>query len=377
MTSGRESTQRTEHTPHGVRQLAGALAAALLVASAACAAPSASPAGSAPAAPAAPAAQPTAAPAASAPAPAPPPAPLRVVANWTQPTGAMSGFWIAQEAGLNREQGLDLELLNVPNTSRVLQTMAAGEMHLSPLDPATTIRASLGGLDAVLLFAQTNRLVFGVYAQPAIQDPQELRGKVLGTTRIGASANTALTVALKRWGIVPDRDVAVRQLGETPAIYAALQSGQIDAAPLGLPIDRAMLPAQRELINLATDGPEFASIAVGGLRTWINANEEAVRRFGRAYALAIQRLKNDKAFAFEVCRKYLQTDDTARLEDVYALFSQTLPSVPYVTDEAMANALADLVDEEPQLAGRQGSEWVDSRFVREMEQAGLFQGVGR
>jgi NitT/TauT family transport system substrate-binding protein len=289
----------------------------------------------------------------------------------------MSGFWIAQEAGLNREQGLDLELLNIPNTSRVLQTMAAGEMHLSPLDPATTIRASLGGLDAVLLYAQTNRLVFGVYAQSSIQDPQDLRGKVLGTTRVGASANTALSVALKRWGLVPDRDVALRQLGETPAIYAAMQAGQIDAAPFGLPVDRALLPTQRELINLAADGPEYASIAVGGLRAWINGNEEAVRRFGRAYVLAIQRLKSDKAFAFEVYRKYLQTDDVARLEAVYALFSQALPSVPYVTDEAMANALADLVEEEPQIAGRQGSEWVDSRFVREMEQAGLFQAAGR
>jgi ABC-type nitrate/sulfonate/bicarbonate transport system substrate-binding protein len=284
----------------------------------------------------------------------------------------MSGFWIAQEAGINREQGLDVELLNIPNTSRVLQTMAAGEMNLSPLDPATTIRASLGGLDAVLLYAQTNRLVFGVYAQPAVQDPQELRGKVLGTTRVGASANTALLVALKRWGLVPDRDVALRQLGEVPAIYAAMQTGQIDAAPFGLPVDRALLPTQRELINLATDGPEYASIAVGGLRAWINANEEAVRRFGRAYVLAIQRFKSDKAYTLEVYRKYLGTDDPTRLEEVYALFSRTLPSVPYVTDEAMAQALADLVEEEPQLAGRQGSEWVDSRFVREMEQEGFF-----
>ena len=37
----------------------------------------------------------------------------------------------------------------------------------------------------------------------------------------------------------------------------------------------------------------------------------------------------------------------------------------------MARALADLVAEEPQLAGRQPSEWVDSRFVRELESKGL------
>ncbi len=348
------------------RRFVGALMAALLATGLACAPQAAIPSASAPAAPRSDGAAPADAPATA------PPAPLRVVANWTQPTGAMTGFWVAQEAGINREQGLDLELLNIANTSRVLQTMAAGEMNLSPLDPATTIRASLGGLDAVLLYAQTNRLVFGVYAQPSIQGPQDLRGRVLGTTRVGASANTALLVALKRWGLVPDRDVALRQLGETQAIYAAMQAGQIDAAPFGLPVDRALLPTQRELINLATDGPEYASIAVGGLRAWINENEEAVRRFGRAYVLAVQRFKRDKAYTLEVYRKYLGTDDPTRLEEVYALFSRTLPTAPYVTDEAMDQALADLVEEEPQLAGRHGSEWVDSRFVRELEQEGLF-----
>src|SRR5207248_5112319 len=115
-------------------------------------------------------------------------------------TGAMSGIWIAQEAGLFREQGLDVELVNIPNTSRVLQTMAAGEVNLSPLDPATSMQASVGGLDVVLLFGQTNRLVFGVYGQSYIQDPQDLRGKVLATTRVGASSHTATRVALEKWG---------------------------------------------------------------------------------------------------------------------------------------------------------------------------------
>jgi NitT/TauT family transport system substrate-binding protein len=294
-----------------------------------------------------------------------------VVANWTQPSGSMSGIWIAQEAGLFREQGLDVEMLNIPNTSRVLQTMAAGEVHLSPLDPATSIRASLGGLDVALLFAQTNRLVFGVYALPHVQQPQDLRGKVLGTTRIGASNHTATLVALERWGLAPDRDVALRQLGEVAAIYAALGAGQIDAATFGLPANRAAIPTARELIDLAAEGPEYASIAVGGPRPWIAANEEAVRRYGRAYALAIQRFKNDKAFTFEVYRKYMHADDPQFLEDTYAFFTRLIPSVPYVSEEGMARAMADLAAEEPQLAGRQASEWLDARFVREMEAAGL------
>jgi ABC-type nitrate/sulfonate/bicarbonate transport system substrate-binding protein len=199
---------------------------------------------------------------------------------------------------------------------------------------------------------------------------------VIGTTRIGASNHTATLVALEKWGLVPDRDVALRQLGEVPAIYAALQAGQIDAATFGLPVNRAAVPNQRELIDLAAEGPEYASIAIGGPRAWINANEEAVRRFGRAYALGVQRFKADKAYTFDVYRKYSHSDDPQFLEDTYALFSRHIPSVPYVSEEGMARALADLVAEEPQLAGRQATEWLDSRFARELEESGFVRAAG-
>src|SRR2546423_2752633 len=43
-------------------------------------------------------------------------APLRMVGNWTAPTHAMMPLWVAQDYGLFREQGLDVELLNVPGT---------------------------------------------------------------------------------------------------------------------------------------------------------------------------------------------------------------------------------------------------------------------
>jgi ABC-type nitrate/sulfonate/bicarbonate transport system substrate-binding protein len=297
--------------------------------------------------------------------------PMRVVLNWTQPTGAMSPIWITYEAGYFREEGLDVELLNIPNTSRVLQTMAAGEVDLSPLDPQTTVRASLSGMDVVLLFAQTNRMVFGLFGQPGITRGEQLRGKVVATTRIGASNHTATVAALQRLGLAPDRDVALRQLGEVAAIYAALQAGQVDAATLGLPVDWSLAGNLNELVNLAQDGPEYPSVAVGGLRGWVNANEEAVRRVGRAWMRGLQRFKSDSAFTLEVYRKYFQGADPGWLEEGRALFTRYIPDVPYVSETGMATILHELAEEQPALAGRQPAEWVDSRFVRELEAAGM------
>jgi NitT/TauT family transport system substrate-binding protein len=300
--------------------------------------------------------------------------PLHVVANWTAPTHAMTPFWVAQDTGVFREQGLDVELLNVPGTSQVLQTMIAGEMNLSPLDPASTVQADLAGADIVLLLSMHNRLPFSIVTQPTIRDPEGLRGGTsIGVTRIGSSSHTAALVALRSWGLVPERDVAFRLLGTTPGIYAALEAGQIDAAVATLPLPPSVREGYTELINLATNGPEYPSVAIGGPRSWIAANEEATRRFLRAYVVARDRAKADKSLALAAFRKYMQLDDPAQLDDTYATYLSMYEPLPYVSEAGFARVLEDLAVEEPRAAGHRPAEYIDSKYTHELETAGYLQ----
>jgi ABC-type nitrate/sulfonate/bicarbonate transport system substrate-binding protein len=306
-------------------------------------------------------------------APAPAAAPLRLIANWNSPTPALTPIWVAQESGVFREQGLDVELLSIPATSQVIQTMVAGELHLSPLDPAATVQADLSGADIALLLAMHNRLPFAIWSQPTIREPEGLRGASLGVTRIGSSTHTAALVALRGWGLVPERDVAFRLLGTGPAIFAALEAGQIDAGTATLPVPPPVRAGYTELVNLATNGPEYPSVAIGGPRAWIAANEEATRRFLRGYVLARERARADKALALVAYRKYMQLDDAAQLDDNYATYLSTYEAVPYVSEAGFARLLDDLAADEPRVTGHQPSEFLDSKYVREMEMSGFLR----
>jgi NitT/TauT family transport system substrate-binding protein len=309
-------------------------------------------------------------------APTAPPQPVHLVVNWTAVSGSQSGLWMTYEAGLFQEQALDVELVNIASTSRAIQAMVAGEVQMGSLDPAATVEASLNGADLRMLFAGVNRLVFSIMTQPTIRQPEDLRGKTLGITRFGSSTHTAALVALQMWGLKPDQDVSLRQLQEVPAILAGMQAGQIDAGAVSPPTNAmARQAGYYELINLATQGPEYPSVAVGGPTAWIDANQDAVRRFGRAYVQGIQRFKNDKPWAVEVYRKYLKIDDPAILDDTYTQFSSYFQLPPYVSEEGMARLLDDLARDEPRLAGRKPTDWIDSRYVRELEQAGVARGA--
>jgi NitT/TauT family transport system substrate-binding protein len=299
-----------------------------------------------------------------------------VVANWTAPTNAMTPLWVGQEFGVFREHGLDVELLNIPGTSQVIQTMVAGEVHLSPLDPAATVQANLGGADIVLLLSVHNRLPFSIVSHPTIREPEGLRGKSMGVTRIGSSSHTAALVALRSWGLVPEREVAFRLLGTTPAIFAALEAGQTESGVATLPLPPPIRSGYNELINLAVNGPEYPSVAMGGPRAWIAANEEATRRFLRAYVVAKERARADKAVALAAFRKYMQLDDAAQLDDIYATYLGAYEPVPYVSEAGFERVLEDLAAEEPRVASHRAAEFLDSKYVREMETSGFLRQVG-
>jgi ABC-type nitrate/sulfonate/bicarbonate transport system substrate-binding protein len=250
--------------------------------------------------------------------------------------------------------------------------MVAGEVHISGMDPGASILASLEGIEMSLLFAGNNPPAFSVVTQPSIRQPSDLRGKSLGISRLGASTHTSALLAFDMWGLVPDRDVAFRQLGDAPTLMAGLEAGQVDAAMLGVPwTTMAKRDGFHELLNLATAGPEYPTVTVNALRTWVAANEEIVRRAARAYVQGRQRLLHDKPWALAVFSKYLELDEPAALDEFYEWVSHCCPPIPYISEDGTARLIADLAREEPRLVGRQPSEWIDARFLREAEAEGL------
>jgi hypothetical protein len=97
-----------------------------------------------------------------------------------------------------------------------------------------------------------------------------------------------------------------------------------------------------------------------------------VRRYVRAHLRADQRSRQDKDLTLSLYRKYMQLDDPELLDDHYASYLALAPRQPYVTEIGLARALDDLAADDPRLAGSQASDFIDSRFVRELEGTGLF-----
>ena len=62
-----------------------------------------------------------------------------------------------------------------------------------------------------------------------------LKGKKVGISRLGGASDFSIRYALNHWGLVPDKDVAIIQVGGEPESLLALQNKAVDAAILSEP----------------------------------------------------------------------------------------------------------------------------------------------
>jgi NitT/TauT family transport system substrate-binding protein len=293
--------------------------------------------------------------------------------NWTAVTGAQSGMFMAKQEGLFKRNGLDVELIHIPSSSRAIQAILAGEIAISFMDGSNAAQANLKGANLALVAGATNRMVFSLMAKPEIKSVRDLKGRKIGITRVGSSTHTAALFALGQAGLKPV-DYQILPLVEVPNIFTALAAGQIDAGVVSPPTNsRARKAGFKELVNLAKEGPDYVSVAVGTSRSYLGANEDIVRRVVRSYAEGVYLFKTNRAAALKMIQNQLRVSDVDIQEDTHNQFRQYLEYPPYVHRKAMEAVLVELGDKENAAKAAKAEDFMDMRFVTELEKEGFFK----
>lgn len=291
--------------------------------------------------------------------------PVRI--NWTAVTGAQSGIFMAAQEKLFKKYGLDVELIHIPSSSRGIQAILAGEIAFSSMDGSNAAQANLKGANLALVAGATNRQVFSLMAKPDIKRIVDLKGKKIGITRVGSSTHTSALYALGSAGLRP-ADYQLLPLLEVPNIFTALSAGQIDAGVVSPPTNaRAKKAGFIELMNVAKEGPEFVSVAIGTSRNYIRNSEETVRRVVRAYAEGVQTFKTNKSAALKMIQNQLKVKEPDIAEDTYNQFREYLEYPPYVSRKGMEAVLADIAEKDPSARSVKADDFLEMRFVAELD----------
>ena len=123
----------------------------------------------------------------------------------------LAGLWVAQKEGFFKKQGLELNTVNISGGTQGAQAMVGGQLDLSFSAPAATIPAVAAGAQILEIMPTTSTMPYDLVGAPGVTSLPDLKGKRVGASGLGLSASRlALLVALKHFGLDPDRDIEDR-----------------------------------------------------------------------------------------------------------------------------------------------------------------------
>ena len=297
----------------------------------------------------------------------------------TSLSGSMAVPWLARDAAIFKKRGLEVEVITTPSGVEGMSALIAGEITFLQIAGATTVSAAVGGADVVVIGTTIGTLVQNLMVRPEIEKSEQLRGKSIGITRFGTTIDTGARIALRHFGLVPEKDVSIIQIGGMESIVPAMAGGRVQGGILSYPaIGQAKKLGFRELLDIASLNMPYASTGIATRGEVIRKEPELVRKYMTAQVEAIARMKRDRPFTIGVMSKFLRTNDNEQLAEVYDIYANKyLLKVPLPTVEAIRPVLEELELRNPKAKGQDPKRFFDDRFVRELQSSGFIDALYR
>jgi ABC-type nitrate/sulfonate/bicarbonate transport system substrate-binding protein len=236
---------------------------------------------------------------------------LRIVYNALGAT--MSPAWVAQDLGLFTKHGLQYSLNYLAATSAI-QAIVGGTEEIGHVGNQG-IDVAVEGADTVYIANTASRFIFQLYGDPSIKSVADLKGKVIAATQPAASTDYASRMLLRKYGLVPDKDVKIIYAGSSPALLSMLKSGNAVAGLMNPPaIYQAQELGLKQILNVTELNIPFIYVAIVTTRRVLQQKPDAVTRYLRAYTEAISILLRDKETALKILGKYMKMDNRQWVE---------------------------------------------------------------
>jgi NitT/TauT family transport system substrate-binding protein len=292
-------------------------------------------------------------------------------------SGAGIVTWLAVDKRLFAKYDLDVELIYVAG-SQAMQSLLSGTTPIGIQGIEPVFRVNAHGSDTVMVLGIVTKPPFSIMVRPEIKDYRELKGKPMGITRYGSATDLLLRLTLDKWGLKPETDVPILQMGGVPPILAGMESRKIVGGPLSLPtLARAKKEGYRELADVADLVPEYQVAGVVTRRAFIKQNPGVVRGFVKAIAEAMVLFTNDPESVTKVMKERLKIDDPLVIEETQKNYPRYMPKIPYPSRAGIAVIKAFLDKNEPAVRQLSIDDQIDNQLMRELEQSGFFSSMER
>jgi ABC-type nitrate/sulfonate/bicarbonate transport system substrate-binding protein len=267
------------------------------------------------------------------------------------------------EAGFFKKRGLDLTMLYVTSGVITSQTIVSGSALAATTTATDGLRAMAAGAPMKIVMVNIDQFQHLFVARPGINGPKDMKGKKIAVSRYGAFSDIQTRFVARQWGLDPDKDAQILQIGNSAARAAALASGGVDGAivtPAFVPF--AKKAGLQVIFDLATIKTKFASQILVAHDQLVKDRPEVARAIAVGFLDGIKAWKARPELAKPYIRKYYKVSE-ADVENIYVETNRFLRSEPTPDLEGIQNAWESI----PELKARSVdlNRFIDPRFIEE------------
>lgn len=238
------------------------------------------------------------------------------------PTTGHSLYYIAQEEGYFKEEGLNATFHPFSNSGEGINAVIAGKLDVGTFGTPAPLTFEEQGADIVFLGGQMGTGA-GVVSKPnllhELQDINNFKGKKVATVKL-ATGDVILRGALYEAGIDYEKDVTIIEMNSPADVIMAVKKGEVDAGVVWAPF---VEKAKQEGLEIVKYSQEYAEnhvcCRIIADEKRFDENHEKYVKFLKAIIKA-ERFEKDEANkqkAIEDIKKYVDVDLEIIEKDIY------------------------------------------------------------
>ena len=245
---------------------------------------------------------------------------------------------IAQKEGYLKEEGLDLQLLNIRGEIAIRAALA-GEIDFFT-NAGSALAAAVRSVPVKIVTVFQDKPGWDLIAQPNIKSVAQLRGTSIGVMSPEGSLAVVAREILRKHGLEPGKDVNLITMGGDSVRLPALQTKAISATLFNTAMS---IQAQKEgFAKLAASG-DFANLIEGGLATADVAIKQHPKRIAglvRASLKGINFFVNKREPALRYMMDALRLKDRELAVSIYDIQSKLLLREGHSDDKILTDMIA-------------------------------------
>jgi NitT/TauT family transport system substrate-binding protein len=298
--------------------------------------------------------------------------------SYASVSGTRAPLWIAKDLGLFEKYGLDVNLIYIASGVTSVNALLGGSVDIIAASGSSAVGAAARGAPLVII-ASLGHIAYKLVANPSITNIQGLKGKTIGSSRIGAGTDYALKRLLPKLGLTPGKDVQLIPTGisESDRRLLMMFQGKIDAT-LATEDNLLQLGARGAKLTVLADLYENGVYTTGSdivtSRALLKDRPRQLKAFIMAMTEGTWIGRTNKELALRIYRKYLKIEDPKLLDSMHKNYLLgTIPVRPYPQEEALQNDIEDLSNTYPHLKGKKAADFLDLSLLKSLEDEGFFK----